>query len=106
MRIVYTVNVKHVLVGSAAMVKIVNLPDVVYEDLVSVSNELTSMAGKPISLAMAVYLMTAVYHAHLREPCARDAFRQRLSSLEILSPEEFEKARDEAPSKARKKREK
>ena len=88
------------------MAKIVSLPDIVHEDLVLISNELTSMAGKPISLAMAVYLIMAVYRAHLSEPCARDAFRQRLASLEILSPEEFEKAWDEAPSKERKKREK
>lgn len=87
------------------MVKTISLPDAVYDDLVSVSNELTAMAGKPMSLAMAVYLMTAVYHAHLSEPCARDAFRQRLANLEILSPEEFEKAWDKAPLKVEKTRE-
>ncbi len=43
---------------------------------------------------MAVYLLTAVYRAHLSEPCARDAFRQKLASSDIMSPEEFEEACD------------
>jgi hypothetical protein len=49
---------------------------------------------------MAVYLLTAVYHAHLGEPCARDAFRQKMATSDIMSPEEFEKAWDiTAPAK-------
>jgi len=86
------------------MVKTVNLPDAVYSDLLSVSKDLTAMAKKPISLGMAVYLLTAVYRAHLREPCARDAFRQKLSSSEIMSPEEFEKVWDETQPKTQKRR--
>jgi len=73
------------------MSKTITLPDSVYNDLDSVSKELTAMAGKQISLSMTVYLLTAVYRAHVSEPCARDAFRQRLAYSEIMSPEEFEK---------------
>ena len=90
------------------MTKTVSLPNTVYDDLVSVSKELAAIAGKPISHSMAVYLLTAVYRAHLSEPCARDAFRQRLASSDIMSPEEFEKALDKpspklAPKRKRKK---
>mgnify|MGYP007070633669 CR=1 FL=1 len=86
------------------MAKIVSLPNTVYDDLVSVSKELAAIAGKPISLSMAVYLLMAVYRAHLSEPCARDAFRQRLASSDIMSPEEFEKALDEPQVKPSSKR--
>ncbi len=72
------------------MGKTLTLPDVVYEDLIRVSKELTIMAEKPISLSMAVYLLTEIYRAHVRDPCARDHFRQRLLSSNIMSPEEFE----------------
>jgi hypothetical protein len=70
--------------------KTLNLPDTVYDDLVAVSEELTGMAKKPISIGMAVYLLTAVYRAYISEPCARDAFRQRLANSDIMTPEEFE----------------
>ena len=86
------------------MTKTVNLPNTVYDDLVSVSKELAAIAGKPISLSMTVYLLIAVYRAHLSEPCARDAFRQRLASLDIISPEEFEKTLDEPQAKPASKR--
>lgn len=76
------------------MAKTVSLPDVIYSDLVSVSGELTSMARRPVSPAMAISILTAVYHAHVSEPCARDALRQRLSTAEIMPPEEFEKVWD------------
>jgi len=72
------------------MSKTLSLPDVVYEDVNTISKELTSMAGKPISLGMTVYLLTEVYRAHLHEPCARDLFRHKLASSDIMSPEEFE----------------
>ncbi len=84
--------------------KTVSLPNTVYDDLVSVSKELAAIAGKPISLSMTVYLLMAVYRAHLSEPCARDAFRQRLASSDIMSPEEFEKALDEPQVKPASKR--
>ena len=70
--------------------KTVNLPDDVYEDIVLVSQELTAMAGKPISAGMAVALLMEVYRAHLRDPCARDVFRQTLANSNLMTPEEFE----------------
>ena len=84
------------------MPKTVSLPETVYSDLVSISDELTLMAKKPISLSMAVHLLTAVYHAHMNNPCTLDAFSQQLASLEILSPEEFDKVWDDVPSKKEK----
>ena len=84
------------------MTKTVNLPETVYSDLVSVSEELTLMAKKPISLSMAVNLLMEVYRAHLNNPCALDAFSQQLASLDILSPEEFDKMWDETPKMKRK----
>jgi hypothetical protein len=76
------------------MPKTVKLPDSVYQDLVSVAEELTLMARKPLSLSMAVYLLTAVYRAHLNDPCARDSFQHKIATSDIMSPEEFEKAWD------------
>jgi hypothetical protein len=81
------------------MAKSISLPDAVYEDLTAVTKELTATAKKPISMSMAVYLLTAIYRAHISEPCARDAFRQKLASSDLLSPEEFEKACDATPPK-------
>jgi hypothetical protein len=76
------------------MPRTVSLPDSVYQDLVSVAEELEDMTKKPISIGMAVYLLTAVYRAHLNDPCARDAFRQKMANSNIMSPEEFEKTWD------------
>ena len=76
------------------MPKTVSLPDTVYQDLVSVSEELSDMANKPISLSMTVYLLIAVYRAHISDACARDSFRHKLAASDIMSPEEFEKAWD------------
>ncbi len=76
------------------MPKTVSLPDSVYQDLASVAEELTDMAKKPVSLSMAVYLLTEVYRAHMHDPCARDMFRQKMANSNIMSPEEFEKAWD------------
>ncbi len=53
------------------------------------------MAKKPISQSMAINLLIEVYHAHLNNPCALDAFSQQLKSLDIMSPEEFDKYWDE-----------
>jgi hypothetical protein len=74
------------------MARTVSLPEVIFEDLASVSEELASLARKPISPAMAISLLISVYRAHLSEPCARDAFRQRMRTLDFMSPEAFEKA--------------
>lgn len=76
------------------MGKTLKLPDAVYEDLCRISEELTAMAEKPVSLSMTVYLLTEIYRAHVRDPCAKDHFRQRLASSNIMSPEEFEAAWD------------
>jgi len=86
------------------MARTVSLPEVIFEDLTSVSDELASMARKPISPAMAISMLIAVYRAHLSEPCARDAFRQRMRTLDFMSPEAFEKAWDVPPAKAKRKR--
>jgi hypothetical protein len=92
------------------MPQTISLPDTVYQDLMSVAEELADMAKKPVSLGMAVYLLTAVYHAHLNDPCARDVFRQKLAASDIISPEEFEKAWDvtapEVPKPSSKKKKK
>ena len=76
------------------MSKTLALPDVVYSDLVSVSGELTFMARKPVSVGMAISILVAVYRAHVSEPCARDALRQKLANAEMMSPEEFERVWD------------
>jgi hypothetical protein len=76
------------------LVKTISLPEVVSEDLTSVAEELTSIAKKPMSPAMTISLLIAVYRAHLSEPCARDAFRQKIAKSDFMSPDEFEKAWD------------
>ena len=83
------------------MPKTLSLPNEVYEDLDKIAEELSSIAKKPMSLSMTIYLLTAVYRAHMAEPCARDAFRQRLASSEIIPPEEFEVALDKNQEKAK-----
>ncbi len=77
------------------MVKSVDLPLRVYEDLQKVSEEFSLMAKKPISQSMAVDLLIEIYRAHMNNPCALDAFSQQLKSLHIMSPEEFDKYWDE-----------
>ncbi len=82
------------------MVKTLNLPLRVHEDLIKVSEELSFMAKKPVSPSMAVDLLIEVYHAHLNDPCALDAFSQQLRSLNLMSPQEFDRYWDEpAPQK-------
>lgn len=85
------------------MVKTISLPEVVSEDLASVSEELASVAKKPISPAMTISLLIAVYRAHLSEPCARDAFMQRMAVSDFMSPDEFEKVWDVSCSKVKRK---
>lgn len=77
------------------MVKPVLLPLRVWEDLVSVSEELSLMAKKPVSPSMTVDLLMEIYHAHMNNPCALDAFSQQLASLNMMSPEEFDRYWDE-----------
>jgi hypothetical protein len=76
------------------MTKAVNLPEVIYEDLASISDDLISLARKPISPAMTIALLIEVYRAYVSEPCARDAFRQRIATSDFMSPEAFEKKLD------------
>ena len=75
--------------------KSVSLPDKISDDLARVAEELTFMAKKPISEAMAVNLLIEVYHAHLNNRCALDSFSQQLQSLDLMTPEEFDKYWDE-----------
>ncbi len=77
------------------MVKTLNLPLRVYEDLTKVSEELTLMAKKPVSASMTVDLLMEIYRAHLSNPCALDVFSQQMGSLNLMSPEEFDRYWDE-----------
>jgi hypothetical protein len=81
----------------------VSLPLRIHEDLSKVAEELSFMAKKPISQAMAVNLLIEIYHAHLNNRCALDTFSQQLQSLNIMSPEEFNRYWDE-PEKPRAKK--
>jgi hypothetical protein len=53
---------------------------------------------------MMISLLIAVYRAHLSEPCARDAFMQRIATQDFMSPDEFEKAWDVPSSRVRRKK--
>jgi hypothetical protein len=77
------------------MPKTLNLPLRVYENLLDVSQELTLMAKKPVAPSMAVDLLIEVYRAHLSNPCALDRFSQQLQTLNLMSPEEFDRYWDE-----------
>jgi hypothetical protein len=77
------------------MTKDLNLPDIIYSDLIAVSQELTAMAKKTVSLPMTISILNAIYRAHIGEPCARDALCQRLANSKIMSPEEFDKCWNE-----------
>jgi hypothetical protein len=85
--------------------KTVNLPERIYDDLARTAEELTLMSKKSISQSMAINLLIEVYRAHLNNPCALDAFSQQLISLNIMSPEEFDKYWDE-PAKPKATKEK
>jgi hypothetical protein len=90
------------------MAKTLNLPLRVYEDLTRISEELTFMAKKPVSQSMTVDLLMEIYRAHLSNPCALDTFSQQMRTLNLMSPEEFDKywdepVEDENPKKQSKK---
>lgn len=78
------------------LAKTLNLPLRVYEDLTRVSEELSFMAKKPISLSMTVDLLMEIYRAHLSNPCTLDMFSQQMRSLDLMSPEEFDKYWDDS----------
>jgi hypothetical protein len=73
------------------MTQTVNLPDVISEDLASISDDLSSLSKKPISAAMTIALLIEVYRAYMSEPCARDAFRQKVATSDFMTPEAFDK---------------
>ena len=75
--------------------KTLDLPEKICDDLAKASEELSLMAKKPISQSMAINLLIEIYHAHLNNPCALDAFSQQLRSLDIMAPQEFDKYWDE-----------
>jgi hypothetical protein len=77
------------------MVKTVNLPLRVYQDLIEVTEELTLMAKKPVSASMTVDLLMEIYRAHLNDPCTLDTFSQQMRILNLMSPEEFDRYWDE-----------
>jgi hypothetical protein len=77
------------------MAKTLNLPLRIHEDLIKVSEELSLMAKKPISLSMTVDLLMEIYRAHLSNPCALDTFSQQLRNLNLMAPEEFDRYWDE-----------
>jgi hypothetical protein len=77
------------------MAKTLNLPLRVFEDLTRVSDELSLMAKKPISQSMAVDMLMEVYRAHLSNPCALDMFSQQMRTLNLMTPEEFDRYWDE-----------
>ena len=79
--------------------KTLNLPDKIDEDLTAVAEQLSFMAKKPISQSMAINLLIEVFHAHLNNRCALDSFSQQLQTLDIMSPEEFDKHWDEPTRK-------
>jgi hypothetical protein len=74
--------------------KTIEIPEIVYADLATISKELSKVAKKPISMPMALYLLISVYRAHMSEPCARDAFNQKLANTPMMSPEEFQETSD------------
>jgi hypothetical protein len=77
------------------MPKNVSLPLQVYQDLVKVSEELSLMAKKSISISMTVNLLMEVYRAHLNNPCALDVFSRQMQSPILMSSEEFDRCWDE-----------
>ncbi len=88
------------------MTKIISIPEIVNEDLVAIAEELTAVAKKPISPAMTISLLIAVYRAHLSEPCARDTFMQRIANTDFMPPDEFEKTWDVPSPKKQKRKQK
>jgi hypothetical protein len=82
------------LMEDVKMTKAINLPEFVYGELAYITEDLTSLAKKPFSPAMTISLLIEVYRAYVSEPCARDAFRQRIATSDFMSPEAFEKEWD------------
>jgi hypothetical protein len=77
------------------MTKTLELPLQVYEELARTAEELSLMAKKPISTAMALEMLIEVYRAHMSDPCALDKFSQQLQMANLMTPEEFVQYWDE-----------
>lgn len=91
------------------MANTLKLPLRIHEDLIKVSEELSLMAKKPISLSMTIDLLMEIYRAHLSNPCALDMVSQQLRNPNLMSPEEFDRywdepIREKAMNKARPKK--
>lgn len=77
------------------MVKTVSLPEMVYSELVSIAGELTMRAKKPISLGMTLSFLTAIYRAMVETyPGLPEKIAEKLQTIDVMSPEEFEKTWD------------
>ena len=72
----------------------ITLPEVVFNDLKGISEEIETLTKKSVSPAMTISLLIAVYKAHMSNACARDAFRQKIANLDMMSPEDFEETWD------------
>jgi hypothetical protein len=81
------------------MTKALELPLQVYEELLRTTEELSLMAKKQISPAMAVEMVIEVYRAYLSDPCALDKFSLQLQNANLMTPEEFEQYWDERKPK-------
>ncbi len=77
------------------MTKSLELPLQVYEELVRTSEELSLMAKKTVSTAMAIEMLIEVYRAHMSDPCALDKFSMQLKIANLMTPKEFEQYWDE-----------
>ncbi len=83
------------------MTHTVNLPDIISEDLAAISDDLSSLAKKPISPSMTIALLIEVYRAYTSEACARDAFRQKVATSDFMTPEAFDKKWNTKSSKTK-----
>ncbi|XHH09746.1 MAG: hypothetical protein ACFCUE_03725 [Candidatus Bathyarchaeia archaeon] len=77
------------------MTKTLELPLQVYEELIKTAQELSFMAKKTVSNAMAVEMLIEVYRAHMSDPCALDKFSMQLQTANLMAPEEFQQYWDE-----------
>jgi hypothetical protein len=82
------------------MTKNLELPLQVYEELVKTAEELSLMAKKTVSTAMAIEMLIEVYHAHMSDPCALDKFSMQLRMANLMTPEEFQQYWDDSEKPA------
>jgi hypothetical protein len=48
---------------------------------------------------MTITLLIEVYRAYTTEPCARDAFRQKVATSDFMTPEAFDQKWNTKPTK-------